>query len=326
MLEVERPLEEGTLALRYPKIAIEYAKGMNTYYKSHDPHDLRHRNKIEGYQKLKNDLSLSSNDQLVLVGDLESSGKNLSFNICRFLEFYRGFQNVNDSIQPVMLYFGMQYLFNAISNPVIQFDNRMLNHGIRVSKGRIGGRSLETLIINKHGHFPRTVDTFYIIDFESNIFSLDEGNGIQYAQPVDETSKDKYPKSIRVLEEIEDTLKYSSNPSIPLDNLIHFINAFEYIIHSSSSEINLTNLMLLDYLLLGVACTASRYHPEKWEEMSKMDSDYKFSIDSSQNRIIHEWIPLIITEYLFPIGSHRYLKDTEIISILEKRHKHRRII
>lgn len=323
MFETKRSLEEAILALRYPKIAIEYVKGLNKYYKY-----LHHCNKkIEKYQEIKENLGVANKDKLKLLSPkkLEDSGKELSFNIRRFVEFYEGFLKVNDSIKPVMLYYGMQYLFSSISRSFLKFDNIAPHHGITVQKGSLKEGNPETITIKEHGHFSRTVDTFYILDAASNIFSLDEETGISYHETVfsyveDDHTIDKNSESIRVFKEGFSNLKYSNKPKITMKDLIRYVNAFEYVTNRpGGDQTNKTNLVLLDYLILGITCNASRYHPEIWVEMNKIDSDYKFFMDKSQNRIENEWIPRIIGEYLFPIASTPYLKETELSTILDKR-------
>ncbi len=91
----------------------------------------------ENYQKIKVQLGVGNRDQLKLLSpsNLKSSSMELSFNIRRFLEFYKGFQNVDDSIKPVMLYYGMQYLFSSVSKPFLKFDKPAPHHGIMVQKG-----------------------------------------------------------------------------------------------------------------------------------------------------------------------------------------------
>ena len=91
MFEIKRPLEEAILALRYPKIAIEYVKGLNKYHK-YRAHDLYYKKKIESYQKTKVQLGVGGKDQLKLLPprNLKSPSRELSFNIRRFLYDSRG--------------------------------------------------------------------------------------------------------------------------------------------------------------------------------------------------------------------------------------------
>lgn len=114
---------------------------------------------------------------------------------------------------------------------------------------------------------------------------------------------------------LKTNLKYSEYPKIKFEDLMNFSAAFNHVSRSKIGDIrvkyiNRTNLVLIDYLILAAACTASRYHPKIWHAITQIDSNYKFYIENSQNRIIDSWIPYIIHQYLFPRDCFGYLSRT----------------
>lgn len=179
-------IKDSLLALQYPKISLEYIKGMNKFRKYDYGNDIYRRKKVSQYIKLKENKDIPT---IITSRDFKKASTEISFSILRFTEFYKAYQVASDSIKPVMLYYGMQYLFSSISIPLLKFDNPVLQHGIKVQKGNLQEGNPETIIIKKYGHFPRTVDAFYILDFESNLFSLDSNIGIQTPSLLDFTSQ-----------------------------------------------------------------------------------------------------------------------------------------
>lgn len=107
----------------------------------------------------------------------------LAFDISRFLEFLTGYTRVDDNIKPMMLHYGMIYLFDFFSRTWLKYG-RNWGHGIKLKPNTNEHFTTQLYKLQKSGIFPRAVDAFYFLG-QSSLFSADDDDGIWNDQTVE---------------------------------------------------------------------------------------------------------------------------------------------
>lgn len=218
---------------------------------------------------------------------MKKQANKLSFDISRFIEFLSGYTKVDDDIKPIMLHYAMIYLFDFFSRSWLKYGQNW-SHGIGKLKKHSNDFSVR---IEKKGIFPRVIDAFYLL-YQSNLFSLDDADGIVYPLIVElEAVSNKIQK-----------MKYSERPEIRLSHLIDIYEKLSNILKSSSKS----NPILVGYAILFIMSSISRYRAEDWFRIRE-DKDLRNKIDLLEYDFLYEWTPEILQQTILRKGLKRRL-------------------
>lgn len=208
---------------------------------------------------------------------MDMQSNKLSFDISRFVEFLMGYTKVDDDIKPIMLHYGMIYLFDFFSRTWLKYGQNW-GHGMKLTS-KADEHSVK---VQKSGIFPRAVDAFYLV-YQSSIFSLDEDIGVVVQQNFEGGA---------VFGEIEKK-KYSECPEISLTDLI---NVYENLDERASYEqVSESNPILVGYVVLFVMSSISRYNAKDWLKIRE-DRNLKNRLDLLQYDFLYRWTPEILMQ------------------------------
>jgi len=213
----------------------------------------------------------------------------LAFDISRFLEFLAGYTRVDDNIKPMMLHYGMIYLFDFFSRTWLKYG-RNWGHGIKLKPNANEHFTTQLYKLQKSGIFPRAVDAFYFLG-QSSLFSADDDDGIWNDQTVEGLISGKIEK-----------IKYSEYAEINFTQLIGIYEKFRRI----ERNISKSNPILVGYCILFILSSISRYRAEDWFKIRE-DRDLKHKIDLLQYDFAYEWTPEILMQTILRRGLEKEL-------------------
>lgn len=203
--------------------------------------------------------------------------QKLAFDISRFMEFLAGYTRVDDNIKPMMLHYGMIYLFDFFSRTWLKYE-RNWGHGIKLKPNGNEDFTTQLYKLQKSGIFPRAVDAFYFLG-QSSLFSADDNDGIRN----DQTGK------------IEKK-KYSEYVEINFTQMIDTYEKFRRI----ERNISKSNPILVGYCILFILSSISRYRAEDWFKIRE-DRDLKHKIEMVQYDFVYEWTPEILMQTILKL-------------------------
>lgn len=181
---------------------------------------------------------------------MKNHANKLSFDISRFIEFLTGYTKIDDDIKPIMLHYGMIYLFDFFSRTWLKYE-RNWGHGIKLMSSPKG----HFVRIQKNGIFPRAVDAFYFLG-QPSLFSPNKDDGIGYTYDPRKVYGDRLEGEGLTISERIGKMKYSERPNI---NLTHLIDVYERLGKIVGSVLD-SNPILVGYVILFIMSSLSRYN------------------------------------------------------------------
>lgn len=218
---------------------------------------------------------------------MNKQANKLSFDISRFTEFLSGYNKVDDNIKPIMLHYGMIYLFDFFTRTWLNYG-RNPGHGIHKLKSSEKEFSVKEyhVEIGTNGIFPRTVDAFYLLG-QSSLFSPDAESGIGYQLGVTgQTISERIKK-----------MKYSRSPKISLNHLIDIYEKLGKIVGSVSKS----NPILVGYVILHIVSSISRYRAEDWFKVRE-DRNLRNQFELLQYDFLYKWTHEILMQTILRRG------------------------
>lgn len=278
---------KSLLFLKSPKNVKEYLVGIHKV--AFPDGDLNKNKRWRAYIRVPSVIPIRERN-LSNPNFIDNQANKLSFNISRFIEFLDGYTTVDDNVKPIMLHYGMIYLFDFFSRTWLKYE-RNWGHGMKITPSA----NEHFVKIKKSGIFPRAVDAFYLLD-QSSLFSPDDDDGIGYQLNVE----------LETISELIEEMKYSECPEISLTQLIDVYERLGKIAGSVSKA----NPILVGYVILFIVSSVSRYNAEDWFKIRE-DPNLRNKFDLLQYDFLYKWTPEILFQTILRTGLKKELWISE---------------